>query len=145
MYDYLIVGSGLFGSIFAHEKMKMGKRCLVLERRSVTGGNIRCETKDGINLHLYGAHVFHTNNREVWQYVNKLVEFNHFVNSPMVNYRGKIYNLPFNMNTFHALWGIVTPEEAAEKIAEQCIEIKGGVEILKNMHFQKLDEIFMKC
>ena len=98
-YDYLIVGSGLFGAVFAHEAHKAGKRCLVIEKRPHTGGNIYCEEVDGINVHKYGAHIFHTDNREVWNYVNRLVEFNRYTNSPIANYKGKLYNLPFNMNT----------------------------------------------
>ena len=125
MYDYLIVGSGLFGSVFAHEMKKAGKSCLVLERRSHIGGNVYCEEKDGINIHTYGAHIFHTDNKDVWKYVNQFVEFNHYVNSPVANYKGELYNLPFNMNTFTKMWGIVTPAEAAAKIAEQRTAIKG--------------------
>ena len=125
MYDYLIVGSGLFGAVFAHEMTKQGRKCLVLERRGTVGGNVRCEKRDGINVHVYGAHIFHTNNREVWEYVNQFVEFNQYVNSPLANFRGELYNLPFNMNTFHAMWGVVTPREAANKIASQRAEIKG--------------------
>jgi hypothetical protein len=105
-YDYLIVGSGLFGAVFAHEAHKAGKRCLVIEKRPHTGGNIYCEEVDGINVHKYGAHIFHTDNREVWNYVNRLVEFNRYTNSPIANYKGKLYNLPFNMNTFYQLWGV---------------------------------------
>lgn len=100
-YDYLIVGSGLFGAVFAHEAHKAGKRCLVIEKRPHTGGNIYCEEVDSINVHKYGAHIFHTDNREVWNYVNRLVEFNRYTNSPIANYKGKLYNLPFNMNTFY--------------------------------------------
>lgn len=124
-YDYLIVGSGLFGAVFAHEMTKQGRKCLVLERRGTVGGNARCEKRDGINVHVYGAHIFHTNNREVWEYVNQFVEFNQYVNSPLANFRGELYNLPFNMNTFRAMWGVVTPREAANKIASQRAEIKG--------------------
>lgn len=124
-YDYLIVGSGLFGAVFAHEMTKRGKKCLVLEKREAVGGNIRCEERDGINVHVYGAHIFHTNNKEVWQYVNQFADFNQYVNSPVANFRGELYNLPFNMNTFHAMWGVTTPVEAAEKIAAQRAEIKG--------------------
>lgn len=124
-YDYLIVGSGLFGAVFAHEMTKQGKKCLVLEKRQAVGGNIRCEEHDGINVHMYGAHIFHTNNQEVWQYVNQFAEFNQYINSPIANFRGELYNLPFNMNTFRAMWGIRTPAEASAKIAEQRTEIKG--------------------
>lgn len=124
-YDYLIVGAGLFGAVFAHEMRAQGEKCLVLERREAAGGNIRCEERDGINIHKYGAHIFHTNNKTVWEYVNKYVDFNQYVNSPIANFRGELYNLPFNMNTFRAMWGIVTPAEAKEKIAAQRGEIKG--------------------
>ncbi len=117
MYDYLIVGSGLFGSVFAHEMKKKGKSCLVLERRSHAGGNVYCEEKDGINVHRYGAHIFHTSYKDVWEYVNGFVEFNNYVNSPVANFRGELYNLPFNMNTFTKLWPEVhTPAEVAAKI-----------------------------
>ncbi|MBR4695357.1 MAG: UDP-galactopyranose mutase [Selenomonadaceae bacterium] len=125
MYDYLIAGSGLFGSVFAHEAKARGKKCLVVERRSHTGGNIYCEEKDGIRIHKYGAHIFHTSYKEVWEYANRFVEFNHYVNSPVANYKGELYNRPFNMNTFSKLWGVVTPREAAEKIAEQRSAIGG--------------------
>lgn len=124
-YDYLIVGSGLFGSIFAHEANKKGKSCLVIERRNHLGGNVYCEKKDGINIHKYGAHIFHTSNKVVWNYVNQFVEFNNYINSPIANYKGELYNLPFNMNTFSKLWGVVTPKEAREKIAKERNTIKG--------------------
>ena len=117
MYDYLIVGSGLFGAVFAHEMKKKGKSCLVLERRSHAGGNVYCEEKEGINVHQYGAHIFHTSYKDVWEYVNGFVEFNNYVNSPVANFRGELYNLPFNMNTFTKLWPEVhIPAEAAAKI-----------------------------
>ncbi|MBQ7479221.1 MAG: UDP-galactopyranose mutase [Selenomonadaceae bacterium] len=125
MYDYLIVGSGLFGSVFAHEAKEAGKTCLVVERRSHLGGNVYCEEKEGIHIHKYGAHIFHTSFREVWEYVNRFVEFNHYVNSPVANYKGELYNLPFNMNTFSKLWGVVTPKEAQERIAGQRLAVKG--------------------
>ena len=118
-YDYLIVGAGLFGSVFAHEARCAGKRCLVVDRRAHKGGNVYCEDRDGIHVHSYGAHIFHTDNKEVWDYVNRLVPFNRFTNSPLACYRGKLYNLPFNMNTFYQLWGVKTPQEARTKIAEQ--------------------------
>ena len=118
-YDYLIVGSGLFGSVFAHEATLRGKKCLVLERRDHVGGNIYCEEIEGVTVHRYGAHIFHTANRRVWKYVNDLAEFNRFTNSPIANYKGEIYNMPFNMNTFSKLWGVVTPNEAREKIEAQ--------------------------
>ncbi len=118
-YDYLIVGAGLFGSVLAHEAKCKGKRCLVVDKRAHTGGNIYCEDKEGIHVHYYGAHIFHTDNKEVWDYVNRFATFNRFTNSPIACYRGKLYNLPFNMNTFYQLWGVKTPQEAKEKIAEQ--------------------------
>ena len=118
-YDYLIVGSGLFGSTFAYEAGKIGKTCLVIDKRSHVGGNIFCENIDGINIHKYGAHIFHTSNKEIWQYVNQFAEFNNYVNSPVANYKGEIYNLPFNMNTFSKMWNISTPEKAEKIIAEQ--------------------------
>lgn len=121
-YDYLIVGSGLFGCVFAHEATKKGKSCLVIDKRDHVGGNIYCEDVEGITVHKYGAHIFHTNNRVVWDYVNSLVEFNRYTNSPIANYRGEIYNMPFNMNTFSKMWGVVTPEEAKAKIEEQKAE-----------------------
>ncbi|MBO6294028.1 MAG: UDP-galactopyranose mutase [Selenomonas sp.] len=120
MYDYLIVGSCLFGAVFAHEMKKKGKSCLVLERRGHAGGNVYCEEKDGINVHKYGAHIFHTSYKDVWEYVNGFVEFNNYVNSPVANFRGELYNLPFNMNTFTKLWPEVrTPAEAAARIEEE--------------------------
>lgn len=125
MYDYLIVGSGLFGAVFAHEAKQAGKSVLVLERREHTGGNVYCEQKDGINIHKYGAHIFHTSYEEVWEYVNRFVAFNHFINSPVANYQGHLYNLPFNMNTFRELWDIVTPAQAEAIIAEQRKAVKG--------------------
>lgn len=125
MYDYLVVGSGLFGAIFAHEARKNGKSVLMLERRNHVGGNIYCEELDGINIHKYGAHIFHTSYKEVWEYVNQFVEFNNYVNSPVANYKGELYNLPFNMNTFTKLWGVVTPQDAANRIAQQRTVIQG--------------------
>lgn len=118
-YDYLIVGAGLFGSVFAHQAKKSGKNCLVIDKREHIGGNIYCENVDGINVHKYGAHIFHTDNKEVWDYVNTFVEFNRFTNSPVANYKGELYNLPFNMNTFYRLWGVKTPSQAKAKIEEQ--------------------------
>ena len=120
MYDYLIVGSGLFGSIFAYEAGKKGKQCLVVEKRDHIGGNIYTKEVEGIQVHQYGAHIFHTSNREVWEYVQQFAEFNRYTNSPVANYKGEIYNLPFNMNTFNKLWGVVTPAEAKTKIEEQA-------------------------
>ena len=125
MYDYLVVGSGLFGAVFAHEARKNGKSVLMLERRNHVGGNIYCEALDGINIHKYGAHIFHTSYKDVWEYVNQFVEFNNYVNSPVANYKGELYNLPFNMNTFTKLWGVVTPQEAANRIAQQRTVIQG--------------------
>ena len=122
-YDYLIVGAGLFGAVFAHEAKKAGKKCLVIDKRDHIAGNIYTEAVEGINVHRYGAHIFHTNNKAVWQYVNQFAEFNRYTNSPVANYHGQIYNLPFNMNTFNKMWGVVTPEEAAAKIDEQKKEI----------------------
>ena len=121
-YDYLIVGSGLFGATFAHLAHKQGKTCLVIDKRPHLGGNIYCETIEGINVHKYGAHIFHTSNKEVWNFVNAIVEFNRYTNSPVANYKGKLYNLPFNMNTFYQMWGVTTPEEAQAKIDEQKAE-----------------------
>ncbi len=118
-YDFVIVGAGLFGSVLARELADAGKRVLVLERRKAAGGNIRCEIREGIPVHLYGAHIFHTSIREVWEYVNRFTAFHPFVNSPVANYKGELYNLPFNMNTFYQMWGVRTPAEAREKISEQ--------------------------
>ena len=118
-YDYLIVGSGLFGATFAYLAKKQGKKCLVIDKRSHLGGNIYCENIEGINVHKYGAHIFHTSNKKVWNFVNSIVEFNRYTNSPVANYKGKLYNLPFNMNTFYQMWGVTTPEEAQAKIDEQ--------------------------
>ena len=121
-YDYLIVGSGLFGATFAHLAHKQGKTCLVIDKRPHLGGNIYCENIEGINVHKYGAHIFHTSNKEVWNFVNSIVEFNRYTNSPVANYKGKLYNLPFNMNTFYQMWGVTTPAEAQAKIDEQKAE-----------------------
>jgi UDP-galactopyranose mutase len=118
-YDYLIVGAGLFGAVFAFECIKRGKRCLVIDKRTHIGGNIYTENISGINVHKYGAHIFHTNNKDIWDYVNRFAEFNRYTNSPIANYKGALYNLPFNMNTFYQLWGVKTPEEAMLKIEEQ--------------------------
>ena len=121
-YDYLIVGAGLFGATFAYMAHKKGKRCLVIDKRPHLGGNLYCEKIEGINVHKYGAHIFHTSNKEVWDFVNSIVEFNRYTNSPVANYKGKLYNLPFNMNTFYQMWGVTTPEEAQAKIDEQKAE-----------------------
>lgn len=118
-YDYLIVGSGLFGSIFAYEANKRGKKCLVIDKRNHIAGNIYTKEVEGINVHEYGAHIFHTSNKEVWEYINQFAEFNRYTNSPVANYKGEIYNMPFNMNTFNKLWGVITPKEAKEKIEEE--------------------------
>lgn len=118
-YDYLIVGSGLFGATFAYRVKQAGKRCLVIDKRSQLGGNIYCENIEGINVHKYGAHIFHTSNKEVWDFVNRFVAFNRFTNSPLANYKGRLYNLPFSMNTFYQLWNVSTPEEAMAKLEEQ--------------------------
>lgn len=119
MYDYLIVGSGLFGATFAYLAHRQGKKCLVIDKRPQVGGNVYCENVNGINVHKYGAHIFHTSNREVWDFVNSLVEFNRYTNCPVANFEGKLYNLPFNMNTFCQMWGVTTPEEALAKIDSQ--------------------------
>lgn len=124
-YDYLIVGAGLFGAVFAHEAKKAGKSVLVVDKRPNIAGNVYTEKVEGINFHKYGAHIFHTNNKRVWDYVNKFAEFNRFTNSPVANYKGELFSLPFNMYTFNKMWGVVTPEEAAAKIEEQRSEIKG--------------------
>lgn len=124
-YDYLIVGCGLFGAVFAHEARQKGKSVLFVEKRSHIGGNIYCEEQEGILVHKYGAHIFHTSNKQVWNYVNQFVEFNNFINSPIANYKGEIYNMPFNMNTFSKMFHISTPEEARAIIEEQRAEIKG--------------------
>lgn len=128
-YDYLIVGAGLFGAVFANKAKELGKRCLVIDRRSHLGGNIYCEEKYGINVHKYGAHIFHTSDREVWKFVNSIVEFNNFINSPLAQYRGKLFNLPFNMSTFYQMWGVTKPEEAKAKIEEQKAK---AFEFIKN-------------
>ncbi len=124
-YDFLIVGSGLFGAVFAHEAMRRGKSCLVLEKRSHIGGNIYCKDCEGITVHHYGAHIFHTNDKMVWEYVNQFAEFNRYTNSPVANFNGEMYNMPFNMNTFNKMWGVRTPAEAKAKIEEQRAVIKG--------------------
>ena len=121
-YDYLIVGAGLFGAVFAYKARQQGKKCLVIDRRLHLGGNIYCEKIEGINVHKYGAHIFHTSNKEVWDFVNSIVEFNRYTNSPVANYKGKLYNLPFNMNTFYQMWEVTTPAEAVAKLNEQKAE-----------------------
>ncbi len=135
-YDYLIVGAGLFGAVFAAEARKAGKRCLVIDKRGTTGGNIRCEEIEGINVHKYGAHIFHTSNRLVWDYVNAIVEFNRYTNQPVARYADKLYNLPFNMNTFNALWGVTTPQEAKDMIERQRRE--AGITEPRNLEEQAI-------
>lgn len=140
-YDYLIVGSGLYGATFAHLATKQGKHCLVIDKRSHLGGNLYCENIEGINVHKYGAHIFHTSNKQVWDFVNSIVEFNRYTNSPIANYKGKLYNLPFNMNTFYQMWGVTTPAEAIAKIEEQKAEVTArmrndGVTIPRNLEEQ---------
>ena len=126
-YDYLIVGAGLFGATFAYLAKQAGKRCLVIDKRPHTGGNAYCEDVDGIHVHKYGAHIFHTKNKEIWDFVNSLVSFNRYTNSPIANYKGRLYNLPFNMNTFYQMWGVRTPQEAKAKIDEQRMEMENRV------------------
>ena len=138
-YDYLIVGSGLFGAVFAHEMKKKNKKCLVIEKRNHIAGNAYTELNENINVHKYGAHIFHTNNYEIWQYINKFAEFNRFTNSPIANYKGELYNLPFNMNTFYQMWGVKTPEEAKAKIEEQKSEAK--IENPQNLEEQAISLI----
>lgn len=121
-YDYLIVGSGLFGATFAYKANQLGKKCFVIDKRSHLGGNLYCEKIEGINVHKYGAHIFHTSNKKVWDFVNTIVEFNRYTNCPVANYKGKLFNLPFNMNTFYQMWGVTTPKEAQTKIDEQKAE-----------------------
>ena len=135
-YNYLIVGAGLFGSVFAYEAKKKGKICLVIDKRSHIAGNIYCEEIEGINVHKYGAHIFHTSNKAVWDYINQFAEFNNYINSPIAIYKDELYNLPFNMNTFSKMWGIRTPQEAKEKIAEQVAET--GITEPKNLEEQGL-------
>ena len=135
-YDYLIVGSGLFGSIFAYEANKVGKKCLVIEKRSHIGGNIYTENVEGIQVHKYGADIFHTSNKEVLQYINQFAEFNRYTNSPVARYKDELYNMPFNMNTFNKLWGVITPEEAKKKIEEEKKE--AGITEPKNLEEQAI-------
>lgn len=136
-YDYLIVGSGLFGATFAYQAKKAGKKCLVIDKRPHLGGNVYCEKVEGINVHQYGAHIFHTSNKKVWDFVNSIVEFNRYTNCPVANYKGKLYNLPFNMNTFYQMWGVLTPEEAKAKIEEQK---KEALDALNGREPQNLEE-----
>lgn len=145
-YDYLIVGSGLFGSTFAYRAKKAGKKCLVIDKRNHKGGNVYCENIEGINVQKYGAHIFHTSSKEVWDFVNSIVEFNRYTNAPVANYKGKLYNLPFNMNTFHQMWGVITPQQAKEKIEEQkaCAVkamTKSGIKEPRNLEEQAISLI----
>lgn len=135
-YDYLVVGAGLYGAVFAYEAKKRGKEVLVIDRRDHKGGNIYCEDVNGINVHKYGAHIFHTSNKKVWEYVNQFAEFNRYTNSPVANYKGELYNLPFNMNTFNKMWGVITPQEAVAKIEEQRKE--AGITEPKNLEEQAI-------
>ena len=135
-YDFLIVGAGLFGAVFAHEAAQKGKRCLVIDKRSHIGGNIYTERIENIQVHQYGAHIFHTNNRRIWDYVQQFADFNRYTNSPVARYKDELYNLPFNMNTFHALWGVVTPEQAKQKIQEQIRE--SGITKITNLEEQAI-------
>lgn len=137
MYDYLIVGAGLSGAIFAYEAHKRGKKVKVIDKRHHIGGNIYCENIEGINVHKYGAHIFHTSNQKIWEYINQFAKFNNYVNSPLANYKGNLYNLPFNMNTFYTLWGTKTPQEVKEKIASQTA-------LLQNIEPTNLEEQALK-
>ena len=143
LFDYLIVGSGLYGATFAHFAKQAGKRCLVIDKRPHKGGNLYCENVEGINVHKYGAHIFHTSNKKVWDFVNGIVPFNRYTNSPVANFKGELYNLPFNMNTFNRMWGVVTPKEAEEKINQQKAEAlkklqEEGVKEPRNLEEQAL-------
>ena len=142
-YDFLIVGSGLFGATFAFKAKQLGKRCLVIDKRPHLGGNVYCEDIEGIHVHKYGAHIFHTSNKQVWDFVNSIVEFNRYTNSPVANYQGTLYNLPFNMNTFYQMWGVTTPEEARRIIEQQKADTEKklqemGVEEPRNLEEQAL-------
>ncbi len=142
-YDYLIVGSGLFGSTFAYRARRFGKKCLVIEKRDHLGGNVYCEEIEGINVHKYGAHIFHTSDKRVWDFVNSIVPFNRYTNCPVANYKGQLFNLPFNMNTFYQMWGVKTPEEAVSKIEEQRVEAvesmkKAGAKEPRNLEEQAM-------
>ena len=142
-YDYLIVGSGLFGATFAWKAKHAGKKCLVIDKRAHLGGNVYCENIEGINVHKYGAHIFHTSNKVIWDFVNKIVEFNRYTNCPVANYKGKLFNLPFNMNTFYQMWGVTTPQQAISIINEQRLEVfermkKDGISEPRNLEEQAL-------
>ncbi len=139
MYDYLIVGAGLYGAVFAREMTDKGFKCLVVERRNHIAGNVYTEKIEGINVHTYGAHIFHTSNKRAWDYVNRFTEFNRYTNSPVANYKGEIYNLPFNMNTFNKMWGVITPDEAREKIEKQRRE--ANIDAPKNLEEQAISLI----
>lgn len=136
IYDYLIVGAGLFGAVFANEATKSGKKCLVIDKRNHVGGNIYCENVDGINVHQYGAHIFHTSNKKIWNYINEFAEFNNYINSPIAIYKDELYNMPFNMNTFSKLWGVTKPSDAKKIIEEQ--RAKYGVDNPSNLEEQAL-------
>ena len=146
MYDYLVVGAGLFGSVFAFEAKKRGFKCLVIDKRNHIGGNIYCQEIEGINVHKYGAHIFHTSDKRIWDYVNQFADFNRYTNSPLANYKGEIYNLPFNMNTFNKLWGVVTPDEAKTIIEDQ--KKKFGTDNPQNLEEQAISlvgrDIYLK-
>ena len=139
-YDYLIVGAGLFGAMFAFRAKQAGKKCLVIDKRPHLGGNVYCEKNEGINVHKYGAHIFHTSNKYVWDFVNSIVEFNRYTNSPIANYKGRQYNLPFNMNTFYQMWGVLTPEEAKAKIEEQKAEAVAAMQAAGVIEPRNLEE-----
>lgn len=152
-YDYLIVGAGLTGSMYAHKLTERGKKCLVIDKRPMGGGNLYCENIEGINVHKYGAHIFHTSNKKVWQFVNSFVEFNRYTNSPVASYKGKLYNLPFNMNTFYQMWQVKTPQEAKEKLEQQRAKVlqtmkEKGITEAQNLEQQARlligDDIFEK-
>ncbi|RYG52710.1 MAG: UDP-galactopyranose mutase [Chitinophagaceae bacterium] len=135
-YDFLVVGSGLFGATFAHQAKQQGRKCLVIDKRNHSGGNIFCQNVNGINVHLYGAHIFHTNDTDIWNFVNGFANFNRYTNAPLANYKGELYNLPFNMNTFYKLWKVITPEAAQEKIKQQVAEL--GIGEPRNLEEQAL-------
>ena len=135
-YDYLVVGAGLYGAVFAHEAKKKGKTCLVIEKRNHIAGNIYCENVEGINVHVYGAHIFHTSDKFIWDYINEFAEFNNYINSPIAKYKNELYNLPFNMNTFSKMWGISTPQEAKDIIAAQIADL--NITEPKNLEEQAL-------
>ncbi|MCR4735963.1 MAG: NAD(P)-binding protein, partial [Treponema sp.] len=135
-YDYLIVGAGLFGSVFAYEASQKGKKCLVIDKRPHIGGNIYTENIEGINVHKYGAHIFHTSDKKIWDYVNQFAQFNRYTNSPVARYKDEVYNLPFNMNTFNKLWGVFTPQEAKNKIAQELADV--NIDQPKNLEEQAI-------